>query len=391
MAISCKKCNVDLEERDVARCATCKAVTHIECSRTFKNKNIDALLVDKITKIGFKFICNNCTGSFENNSQILMDINSVLSKLNCKVDSLTDKISDMDSVNEAKFDNLNEKISEIKNSFSDLQDKSYEIVNKNNCNSYASILKKSKKSTIIVTSKDDSDNDFDLRGKITTCIDPRTEKVANLRIDKNNRAIIESLESNTDKFLSNVKDKLGDDFNVTVFNKSNPRLKIVNFPNTKNLSGEDILLSILSQNSDIIVNESEVKLVKLVENKHRDLTNIIIECPRDLHKVFIAQKFVTVEWRRYRVYDNLNLNVCYKCSRFGHIEKNCDKELCCSTCAGSHKSQDCKSTSRKCINCEEANKNFKSKIDIHHASWDMKCTSKLKRIKFVQNIVKRNQ
>ena len=68
------------------------------------------------------------------------------------------------------------------------------------------------------------------------------------------------------------------------------------------------------------------------------------------------QDRIKLEWGVYQVRDRYHALICYHCQRYGHTEANCNAKKngehpVCFKCAGNHKSKDCTSTEKKCINC----------------------------------------
>ena len=59
------------------------------------------------------------------------------------------------------------------------------------------------------------------------------------------------------------------------------------------------------------------------------------------------------------VYNQLNVNRCNKCQRFGHYARDCKNNACCAKCNGNHETNSCghsKESPSKCANCVRANK-----------------------------------
>lgn len=67
------------------------------------------------------------------------------------------------------------------------------------------------------------------------------------------------------------------------------------------------------------------------------------------------------------------VNRCFKCSRFGHIKKHCkNDQLVCPVCAENHEFKDCKSQSKKCINCTNFNNRYKTNFTTDHSCQEIK-------------------
>lgn len=86
------------------------------------------------------------------------------------------------------------------------------------------------------------------------------------------------------------------------------------------------------------------------------------------------------------VYDRYHALICYHCQRYGHLDANCNAKKngeppCCFKCAGNHKSKDCNSSERKCINCMR----FK-KSEVDHSANDWKCLVRSNELERIRNI-----
>lgn len=85
----------------------------------------------------------------------------------------------------------------------------------------------------------------------------------------------------------------------------------------------------------------------------------------------MIHKFVYIGWQRCRVYEDYNINRCFKCNSYGHSAKKCRNEEICSYCAGNHGGKDCPDRNiKKCCNCMKANEKYKTKLNINHYTFD---------------------
>lgn len=89
-----------------------------------------------------------------------------------------------------------------------------------------------------------------------------------------------------------------------------------------------------------------------------------------------CQKDLFFGWRKCYVADSYDVIKCYKCSSFGHIEKNCRrKDYICAECGENHNTKDCQNDNKKCVNCLKHNEKYKMNMDTNHSSKDCKCSS----------------
>ena len=82
------------------------------------------------------------------------------------------------------------------------------------------------------------------------------------------------------------------------------------------------------------------------------------------------QDKVIIGLKTCKVYDRVQVKRCFSCQGFDHYIKDCPSELHCGKCTGSHKTADCTSDERKCINC------VKNKVqDVNHSVFFHDCPS----------------
>ena len=111
--------------------------------------------------------------------------------------------------------------------------------------------------------------------------------------------------------------------------------------------------------------------------------------PNLFHKIMKEQK-INIGWRRYKVYEDLDLRFCTNCSKLGHTKNKCtDTDKTCSKCMQKHESETCTNELLKCINCtEENNKNYRKhkKVDVNHSALDFKnCDTYKTRLKLLKS------
>ena len=75
----------------------------------------------------------------------------------------------------------------------------------------------------------------------------------------------------------------------------------------------------------------------------------------------------------YKVVDNIYVKRCYNCFGFNHNASDCKNAMACPRCAGNHKSDQCQSQFKRCVNCMKVNENLNLSLDTNHESWDKRC------------------
>ena len=104
---------------------------------------------------------------------------------------------------------------------------------------------------------------------------------------------------------------------------------------------------------------------------------VVVETDPQLFKKLIELRKVCVGKSLCPVKDRVRVVRCYKCNRFGHVQKECKDGETCTSCAGPHSSKDCKETVVKCSNCNWVNDKRKQRrqepIDSKHRADDPTC------------------
>lgn len=68
----------------------------------------------------------------------------------------------------------------------------------------------------------------------------------------------------------------------------------------------------------------------------------------------IGRQRLTIDLITVYVEEHLDVTICYKCCRYGHVLKNCLKEVVCGKCGGKHGERECDKSMNmvNCINSE---------------------------------------
>lgn len=187
------------------------------------------------------------------------------------------------------------------------------------------------------------------------------------------------------KLKEAVINKFGDKFVVDEPKKLNPRIIITNVDKKVTTSNKEFIEDIILNNPQIKDTElkapnQEIKVITRLNRKFSQ--SIVLEVTPNIRSKVISQGFLYIRWQRCPVEDNYNVVRCYRCSRYGHVQKDCKfSNPTCSTCAGSHETRDCDNLDNKkcinCLNCNERNKRGNSSnLAINHSASDYKlCAS----------------
>jgi hypothetical protein len=358
----CIRCKAEGSLRDFAVCGLCKSTFHL-CLDQFKNNNVNNDTKKKIECAGFRYICCKCSPALDTTAAAFKNIQAQLDVLLSAITTLKTDVNDLKK----------QKIPAASTSQS--------IDNR----SYCEILKES---TVVLTPKETNSNCSNeaLKEKVMSTIDPVNSSISGIHRVSGNRIVLKSNKAEAEVFANDVKNKLGNDFEESVPEQNVRRLKIVNV-NFMESCNDDIVRSILIQNSNLISAESKFKIVKKIPKKD-NIFSLIAEVDHQTHKLFIKQAKINVKWQKCNVYDAFTVLRCFNCSRLGH--KSCDckqKDPICQKCCGNHKLSECSSQISKCINCMEANNKFNFNHDTGHPSFFHECPTMLHRLKSLKSFL----
>ena len=99
-----------------------------------------------------------------------------------------------------------------------------------------------------------------------------------------------------------------------------------------------------------------VQVKRLISARHNNMPshNVKLTCENKATLEAIGQT-VTIKGEDYKVVPYVNkttkVKQCYRCLEFGHTSGQCENDLRCRTCGGSHVKKDCQSDKPACVNC----------------------------------------
>jgi hypothetical protein len=192
---------------------------------------------------------------------------------------------------------------------------------------------------------------------------------------KNGQVMIEAdTKEELELLNSQIYDTCGDQLEVNIQTRRNPRLIIYNVPDA--LTPDNAEGIIIAQNPDLNLHKGDIQAKYSFKTK-RKTRNLIIEVLPQTRRQLLHNK-LKIEWMVCNVDDYVSVNRCFKCSGYNHRHTECNKEEACPICAGKHKMKDCAAsrTEYKCITCERFNAHNKErKAQVNHSSLDRICLS----------------
>jgi hypothetical protein len=132
----------------------------------------------------------------------------------------------------------------------------------------------------------------------------------------------------------------------------------------------------ITQNPELTLNAEEIK-PKFVYRGKINTKNLLIEVdPQTRQKIFNTK--LKIGWHICNAKDYIEVNRCFKCSRYNHRASDCRGEETCPLCTGGHTIKVCSASPSdyKCVNCFSFNKyNANAKVNEKHSSLDKTCPS----------------
>jgi hypothetical protein len=232
----------------------------------------------------------------------------------------------------------------------------------------------SKMYKLFVKSKNNQSAEY-TRTLLKSEVNPTQMKVgiSALKTLKNGQILIESDKKiELEEVNKKISEVCGEELEGYMPTLKNPRIIVFNVP--EDITSENAAQAIALQNSDLNLNESEIK-PKFVFEDRRKYKNFVIEANSEIRKRLVDRK-LKIGWHVCNSTDYLNVTRCYKCSKYNHRAQECFGELC-PHCAQNHKMHECKTSKEhhRCVNCINYNKyNKTTQVNENHSSLDKNCS-----------------
>lgn len=236
--------------------------------------------------------------------------------------------------------------------------------------SYASIVKKTEKVLSIFVKAKNNNNQETLdkvKQKLTSDL---TIPINNVKKSYDGLVSIKCKNAeDVSRTKSVLSEKLGCEFSVELEHLKLPRIKVVNIEN--DLSKEDICEDIYNRN--FLDLDGAFNVIGDYTNSVGKRTLILevtsksyLQLKNNGFKMYIGHQ-------RCKVFDYFNVNLCFKCGRSNHNHKKCVNDAKCLICAGDHLTNTCKSSFKKCLNCEFYNEKYQKNRPTDHCATDTSC------------------
>ena len=232
-----------------------------------------------------------------------------------------------------------------------------------------------KRYKLFVKSKNNQSVEY-TRTLLKSKVDPTQLKVgiSALKTLKNGQILVESdNKSDLEEVNKRISEACGGELEGYIPTLKNPRLIVFNVP--EDITLENVVQAIVLQNSDLCLNESDIK-PKFVFEDRRKHKNLVIGVNSETRKRLMDRK-IKIGWHVCNSTDYLNVTRCYKCCKYNHRATECFGEITCPHCAQNHKMHECKASKEnyRCVNCTNYNKyNTPAQVSVNHSSLDKNCS-----------------
>lgn len=352
-------------------CSSCENWAHIKCA------NLGGIKVENIKLI--TWVCRNCVTELSAVRDMMTRFEFYTKKVVLQMKEMTENVEKLMTKFEEKIDTVNVKLEDVATMKQAEQASSetgmwVDVVKRKS--------KQAKKNLLVVRTEDGEEKVIERKKDVSRALegvqvtDARFTKAGNIVMNFEN----EHIRDEAAKKLENVN-------NVTtkVVKKLKPKIMICNVQKEEN---QDMIVKTLIERNDYLQSVSGIEnmIEKIfIKQAAGDTLHYILRCdPRVRELIHKNNDKVKLEWGVYKVRDRYHTLMCYHCQRYGHIQANCihkDDDPYCFKCAGSHKSRDCTSSVKKCINCMRY-----KKCDLNHSANGYGCSVLQSEIEKIRNI-----
>lgn len=375
----CYQCKDTVSDKWIT-CVFCKNIAHTKCA------NVSGIKHENLIRV--KWLCDICyhelsalkkfKGEMEEFKNYLKDINSKTDDMIQKVDTRLEKISQSGSKIEEASSNLLHSAEVMIDSAE--RDCGHGM--------WAEVVKKKKKQTkknlLVVTGTEENPDVREVKNNLSNALDGI--QITDTKFTNSGKIVMnfadETLRNEAAQKISSVE-KLA----ARPIKKMKPKITLCNVH--KEESKESLKNTIITRNEYLqTVPEVQDKIEIIFDKPAAGGTiHYILRCDPIVRELIHKNSDkIKLEWGVYQVRDRYHAIVCYYCQRYGHTEGNCTAKKNgdspnCFKCGGNHRSKECNSTERKCINCIRYKKEM-----VNHLSTDYSCPILISEIDRIRNI-----
>lgn len=222
----------------------------------------------------------------------------------------------------------------------------------------------------------------EIKSSLNPILDGFTAKLSKA---KNHVKILCENEKDCSKVNKLLKERTQDKYEIKKIELNNPMIKIINI--TNNYTQQELADIIARQNDlqheHVLINVRYIRSMSKKGGKNNSSGRLQSEMARNresfvafvevdplTHKILMKNSRVKIGWEYCKIFEDFNLNRCFKCSSYGHSSKKCFNNTTCSKCAGNHDSSACTSNKIMCANCNRSNQSYHKSYNVEHAAYD---------------------
>lgn len=258
-----------------------------------------------------------------------------------------------------------------------------------NVPTYANVTQKTaiKPNVLIVKPKNVTQNLTKTKEDLVTKVQPSELKTGISMGNKiRNGGIILNCAQNrkVEDIQTVLQNKMGEDYEVVKPALRRNRLKVHYVDEREHKNDDQTMISKIVEQNALIEDRAEVKIIHKSQIFNRSF-NMVIEMDEISYKEIVKKAKLYIGWSSCKISNDYSIIRCFKCCKYGHIEKECKGDICCPLCGDQHQKDKCVSETRKCINCLTANENYNLKLNINHCVWSKECETLTRMIERQRN------
>lgn len=347
-------CNRPIAELDeVVVCNVCKREFHVKCTSVAPN----ALKYINASK-NLVFVCNGCL-------QFSPEV------LNQKYDTIVELMKEI--LSSVKSEN-----NELKTKVDNLTNKSWsQKSDENKTLTLSDIIKTGSKSCVLIKPKKNDQKSDETKTEIKEKINPADISINGIRKVGRGAIVVECTSKEaSEKLIKKVSDNLSESYDIKETESKKPKLKIIGL-STKD---EDRTIENFIKTQNTGLENADIKVIKVFENKQKNGFNCIIQVDGETFKKLMSDKRIFIGWDRCRIIECVDILRCYNCSGFQHKSSECKRVKACPRCSENHDVKECTGIKSECANCKFAMQTYKLPLNCDHEAWSAECPTFLRRL-----------
>ncbi|KFM61837.1 hypothetical protein X975_13106, partial [Stegodyphus mimosarum] len=107
--------------------------------------------------------------------------------------------------------------------------------------------------------------------------------------------------------------------------------------------------------------------------KQRNKLKWVAECSSSAFRTIMKYPKLLLRWESHAITEHFNIKRCFRCQKYGHLQKDCQNHITCANCAQNHDTRDCTSDVLACVNCLNSNEFARVPVPVDHATYYSDC------------------